>query len=91
MATQTDGDYSRFGLGYVFLPKAAVPHILTQMDWDGESMPYPLLVKFFEDAVQNALTQVESVEPCPRIVDLIETGSWVKSGLPEKPIEVSFA
>lgn len=86
MATKPDGDWSRFGLGNVALPKAAVPRILTQLNWDGESMPYLLLVQFFEDAVQDALDQVELVEPDPYIADLIETGAWMKSGIPEKVI-----
>jgi hypothetical protein len=86
VAKQPDGDWSRFGLGNVALPKAAVPRILTQLNWDGESMPYLLLVKFFEDAVQDALDRVELVEPDPDIAELIETGSWFKSGIPEKVI-----
>jgi hypothetical protein len=86
MARTPDEDWSRFGLGNVALPKSAVPRILTQLNWDGESMPYLLLVQFFEDAVQDALNQVALVEPDPDIAELIETGSWLKSGIPEKAI-----
>jgi hypothetical protein len=84
MATQPDENWRRFGLGNLALPESAVPKILTQLNWDGESVPYLSLVKFFEDAVQDALARVDLVDPDPQIVELIETGSWRKSGVPEK-------
>lgn len=86
MAKPPDEDWTRFGLGNVALPNSAVPRILTQLNWDGESVPYLSLVKFFEDAVQDALDRIAQVEPDPHIVEVIETGSWYKSGIPEKAI-----
>lgn len=86
MATRPDENWSRFGLGNVALPESAVPKILTQLGWDGESVPYLTLVKFFEDAVQDALARIDLVEPDPDIVEAIETGSWYKDGIPEKVI-----
>ena len=81
-----EGEWRRFGLGSVALPEALVPHILTQMGWDSESVPYPHLVRFFEEAVQEALMRVELVDPDPDIAEAIETGSWYSTGIPEKPV-----
>lgn len=87
MTSPNGGGWTRFGLGNVALPEASVPRILTQMGWDGQSVPYPHLVKFFEDAVQEALWRVQSVDPDPDIAEAIETRSWYSSGVPEKTLD----
>jgi hypothetical protein len=79
--------YHRFGLGHILLPVEQEVRILTALGWDGESLPYPLLVQFFEDAVQDALTRIEeSVEPCPVVKEAFETGSYIPRGVPEEPM-----
>lgn len=76
----------RFGLGHLLLPVEQEVRILTAMGWDGSSIPYPLLMQFFEDAVQDALTRVELINPCPVVQEAIETGSYIPSGVPVEPL-----
>lgn len=78
--------YSRFGLGHVMLPVEQEERILTAMGWDGETLPYPLLVQFFEDAVKDAMTRIESVDPCPIVHTALHTGSYIPRGVPDEPL-----
>ena len=78
---------SRFGLGYLLLPFEQEVRILTAMGWDGESLPYPLLVQFFKDTINDALEKVEQIDPCPIVQVAIQTGSYMPSGIPDKTME----
>lgn len=78
------GETTRFGLGYILLPVEQEVAVLTKMGWNGEDLPYPLLVQFFKDAVTDALEKASTIEPCPIVVEALRTGSYVPSGVPDR-------
>ena len=84
----TNHDWSRFGLGPVKLSREAEVAILTQMKWDGDSLPYPLLMEWFESTIEWACTSVAaSVTPDENVVRALTESTYIKSGVPDKALD----
>jgi hypothetical protein len=78
-------DTKRFGLGHVFLSTEQEMAILTEMEWDGVAMPYPLLREWFERSVENALFDVvQRSKPTAKVVRALTSRDYAKESMPEK-------
>lgn len=83
-----DNKVNRFGLGQILLTQDQESAILTQMDWDRESIPYPVVKEWFESVVTNALTQIQAHHPpCPKVAQALHEGVYARTCVPKRVLK----